>query len=687
LAGKPPNNTILLSVRSPIFAPLYLAKVRGNAFRNIDFKYAFELPTYGSEVAADINRADDLAYRVLSKSAENEHYIAGVADPFRCLVLDSDGALYKPKVLGSMIRHQTFWLASDQEELKSVTAEEALAKCRYIISQRTYTSGYAVLKDYLETLKVNSKFKDFENAEMMPGDLCNTFGSIGIYHKTQPGFEREHYKQFLQKKYSFSNKKYFFHKSCQNANYAYLTTNPADHEEPIVQFSTEAKYHNTLMSALFCGSGVYCKYPMLFDDIRADIMRAIQAIHCDPVGAAVELKEYSGISGDRFMDFSNKAIRHRRLVEILDDLIRDRVYAEDMSLSEKNISKGAELRPNFRDAKDANKKDSSKPAAKYYKKPDEFMAEYFDPFCVRPSIEEQADAKAADKERTEGLPPFVRHSMRNYRKMADKYYGVPAPEPAIRARPSTPAGLWAAIGNLKNHMDLMFLIFGGLLALPSTLGALGLFRPTIFLTVGAAACPSIQWRWFGPSTMLCPSAYWQWFGPAFFLTLPSLGLLYFAYLERSGRSNRKSTHFPYFDLFVALGLFLNASVVVWALLVMLDRRLVDKVPINVDGQTGSGQIMSVSDQMSVELFLLTILIGSFGALWLAASERIADSWERKVLRRVEWRILKRVKKAKLPDLTCHSSSPAALPCHACPRAPAPAAPNTSGPVGGSLPTA
>src|SRR5580698_10511925 len=129
------NYTILLSMKSSVFAPLYLAKVRGGAFRNINFKYVFELPNEllfppmprESPQDADAEQRhsedtfyDPLAVAVLSKAPENAKYIAGVADPFRALLANTDGSMYRPKILAGLIRHQPFWLATHNTELRSL---------------------------------------------------------------------------------------------------------------------------------------------------------------------------------------------------------------------------------------------------------------------------------------------------------------------------------------------------------------------------------------------------------------------------------------------------------------------------------------------------------------------------------------------------------------------------------------
>jgi hypothetical protein len=480
------NYTILLSVRSPIFAPLYLAKVRGNAFRNIDFKYGFELLDSSADGQRNGRQIDTLSQRVLSKAPENEKYIAGVADPFRCLMLQSDGAMYKAKILGSIIRHQTFWLASDDRDLHVGSADEALRNCAYIVAQPKYTSGYAVLTRFL------CKLKGLLVDAITPGPMCDTIGSLGVYHNTLPGFERKHYEILRDK-------------SCRQFNYAYLTTNPADHEQPIVQFSHKERgkeFRNTLMSALFCGNGLYCKYPMLFDDICHDIVRAIDAIQCDPVGAAIELKEYANISGDQYMNFANKYMRHRRLVEILDDLIRDDIYAPDLKLTQAQLKLGAEIRTEFKEA--GKIKDT--PASMFFKDFRGFIDNYFDTNCVvggepEPDMDEVAGKTAdilGDRERTAGMPDFVRYSMRNYRQTIDRFYESSVVARSVARAPTLSLAEFPAW--LRYHVPTGWrsLLYAILPAIWAPLGAVWGYRPAWQRYFGDLAMTGVYWPWFGP---------------------------------------------------------------------------------------------------------------------------------------------------------------------------------------------
>jgi hypothetical protein len=408
MVSTSPQYTILLSMRSPILAPLYLAKVRGGTFRNIDFKYAFELPrpTKGTTFKEKDEHKqsfiesfyDPLAEAVLSKALENSRYIAGVAHPVRSII-STDGSLYRPRVIAGLIRHQTFWLATDDAELKTDTGEAAASKCDYIVSQPMYTSGFATLQKFL---KIAIQPDDVSLKEGIIRHTGDDGKQRRLYFKTMPGFERYYYQHLVRK-------------SCRKDKYAYLTTDPSDHEGPLVQFASLngcPDTRNSLMTALFCGNGWSVRNPMLFNDICNDVIKALKAIHDDPVRAALELKDYSEVSQDRFMSFSNKTLPHERLVQILEDLsIRDEIYCNDLTITLEQITRGFKLRSPL------------SPMAQEITF--EEYIEFFAPGVVsRQEPEPRATSAQYDRERTEDMPDFVRYSIQNYRQFVDKQYEI-----------------------------------------------------------------------------------------------------------------------------------------------------------------------------------------------------------------------------------------------------------------------
>jgi hypothetical protein len=89
----------------------------------------------------------------------------------------------------------------------------------------------------------------------------------------------------------------------------------------------------------------------------------------------------------------------------------------------------------------------------------------------------------------------------------------------------------------------------------------------------------------------------------------------------------------------------------WALLVALDPRLLEA------GKTS----MSASDQLSVELFLISLVIIIFGAVLLAARDRVLDLWNVVVLKRVERKIIRSKVRKSPPPFICGKTKR----CRAC----------------------
>jgi hypothetical protein len=134
--------------------------------------------------------------------------------------------------------------------------------------------------------------------------------------------------------------------------------------------------------------------------------------------------------------------------------------------------------------------------------------------------------------------------------------------------------------------------------------------------------------------------YWPWFGPELLLTLVSFAPLVFAYLNRL--TERGAPNLTY-DLILTFTIFVNLSVVQWALLLLLDPRLLEK------GETH----MSASDQLSLELFLISIAIIIFGAVLLAARDRVVDIWVKVERQWVALNIIKtRIRPSHVPPLAC-----------------------------------
>ena len=367
MSSSSSNLTILLSLRSPILAPLYLAKIRGNAFRNIEFKYAFELNDDRElERISDPQKPKDLlALKVLSKSEEDRSYIAGVADPFRAIQIQTESAMYYTKIIAGIIPHQAFWLATDDNQLKPERIEDVTSRCSHIISQPNYTAGYAVIHDYLK--KYLSVLPD--ETTLIPAPDGTRYSKISS--DTTPGYERSYYRRFERIGRARRRRR------CQAPpSYAYLTTDPSDHAGPLVRFlkvpekttlqgnqdnredkcplcksaldnatSLQTEYGDTLMTALFAGNGWYIKHQTLFNDLADDILKAIASIYSDPIRAAVELKDYRKCSQDKYMSFDQASIPHPKLVEILEEMVDHRAYSTDIKIGKRQIERGVRLRP------------------------------------------------------------------------------------------------------------------------------------------------------------------------------------------------------------------------------------------------------------------------------------------------------------------------------------------------------
>lgn len=392
------HQTILLSVRSPILAPLYLAKLAGSAFKDVQFEYAFQID---DENGLDQNAGlyDPLTRKVLSRNDGDKKYIAGVADPFRSIIV-ATGFWHTPRILGNVIRHQAFRLASDDVRL-GTNCIDALKCCSRVVAQPRYTSGYALMANYLST----------------DGDSTLTPDDV-LFCDTKPGFERLYYRHF---------ERAASRRDPNRPAYAYLTTDPTDHQTPLFDFletrgSAPNCYHDTLMTALFCGEEWYEKNKGLADGLAEDIQKAIWSIYDDPVAAAIKLKEYPERGEDPFISFATNRMSHEALLEALDRLVSYNAYSPDLKISKSQVERGVALR-------------------QPYHKNDLNQVWNYVPTAIR---HEPAETLPQQFPIKEPKPEWVKRTEENYRRFVREHYEV-APQFKTGRKLSSRLGVVAII--------------------------------------------------------------------------------------------------------------------------------------------------------------------------------------------------------------------------------------------------
>ena len=306
------RNKILLAMRSPILAPLYLAKLRGGPFTDIEFEY----PSANTYTKKAGRLLDPIPNLVLSNDPSNP-YIAAVADPFRVFRKESVVGQQDPLVLGGIIRHQTFWLMTDDEQLQNSTSAEFLEDCSHLISQPKVMAGYAVLADWVDRTCTTNKPRE------------------KLYHDTVPGWERQIYKRFCRR--------------YPNSHYAFLTTNPFDGDQPLLAFfENDIKacedYQDTLMTAIITGKNLFRSCLSGFGLLTKAIENEIHLIYTDPTKAAVDLIDYiEKYPMDQLCAVIPTAELHL-LIDQLRTLADHKIYCPELIISRDQIERGHKLR-------------------------------------------------------------------------------------------------------------------------------------------------------------------------------------------------------------------------------------------------------------------------------------------------------------------------------------------------------
>jgi hypothetical protein len=313
MPGRNDRRKLLLSIASPLYAPLYLAKAANldSIFQHIDFEYRF--------TRDKSYKGDPLVRDVLSRT-DDWDCMAAVCDPYRALIKNAtdDHMMDAPLIVGCLIQHMCYWLI-DAQNPDSEAGENGIAGAfdQIIVAQR-HTTNYAVAMDHLI------------NGCKVPD--VNTADSV-LYSYPASGYEERFYRRF-------------------NGAFklAYMTMNPlslfAREKKGTIwkPFLQDKRYQNTFMTGVVVGRAYCEKHPQRIEGLRHGIASAIEMINRDPLLAAERLQSYR----DDYISFSADDVDFRKLAKVLEYLAEMEAYPMEGRISADAMDRGAEVRASAR---------------------------------------------------------------------------------------------------------------------------------------------------------------------------------------------------------------------------------------------------------------------------------------------------------------------------------------------------
>jgi hypothetical protein len=301
---------LLLSIPSPLYAPLYLAKVAGldPVFQQLDFEYRASRKR--------LRRGDHLVRDVLSLTTDLD-CLAAVCDPYRALIKDAmgEGMMDRPLIVGCLVQHMCYWLV-DGHDRDSVYSEKGIThEFDHIIVAQRHTTNYAVAADHL-----------LNKCDVPDIKAADSF----LYSYPASGSEQLYYR-------------WFHKKTCK---LAYMTMNPLSlyefGREGAVKkpFLQDERYRNTFMTGVVVGSDAYRSKPAEIDGLMNGIVKAIDHIYRDPLLAARQLQSYR----DDYISFTAEDMPFDHLVAALEHLVDKAAYPVGGKISDLAMERGAEVR-------------------------------------------------------------------------------------------------------------------------------------------------------------------------------------------------------------------------------------------------------------------------------------------------------------------------------------------------------
>lgn len=260
--------TILLATPSPLYAPLYIAKIlKLPGFENTNFQYSLR-----TKFKNDVY-SDDLINRLLKDGNKNEDKILALADPMRILAAKRNENVYQsPLVVGSLIKKMTYWyLDGGLFDVKPEDIKETFTK---VIVHPKGMTGYAVTFYYL---KKRAKLTDKEIESILFD--CQIAGNEKICYD-------------VLKYASRKTKDAEFLFSTMNPFEEFNFKNNAHAQSSMKYLDMDSVCCNAIMTALITGEKIYNKERKRINKILQSLKWAINFININEVAAAKILHKY-----------------------------------------------------------------------------------------------------------------------------------------------------------------------------------------------------------------------------------------------------------------------------------------------------------------------------------------------------------------------------------------------------------